>query len=125
THTSGFSYPLWDAKVLHYVQFRRGKKDKDLPRMPLMFEPGERWAYGGSIDRVSRMVEIAGGQGIDRYFRDNITGPLGMHDTGFTITEKQRARQARLHRPGPAGQTVAQPFEELGTPAPVSGGGRT
>jgi methyl acetate hydrolase len=92
THTSGFSYPLWDAKVLRYVQFRRGKKDKDLPRVPLMFEPGERWAYGGSIDRVSRMVEIASGQGIDRYFRDNITGPLGMNDTGFTITEKQRAR---------------------------------
>jgi len=123
THTSGFSYPLWDTKVLRYVQFKRGKKDKDLPRMPLMFEPGERWAYGGSIDRVSRMVEIASGQGIDRYFRDNITGPLGMNDTGFTITEKQRARQARLHRRGPDGKLVAQPFEKLETPTAFSGGG--
>jgi methyl acetate hydrolase len=123
THTSGFSYPLWDAKVLRYVQFRRGKKDKDLPRVPLMFEPGERWAYGGSIDRVSRMVEIASGQGIDRYFRDHITGPLGMNDTGFTITEKQRARQARLHRRGPDGKLVAQPFEKLETPTAFSGGG--
>src|SRR5262249_11138834 len=33
THTSGFSYPLWDAGVLRYIQFARGKKDKDLPRM--------------------------------------------------------------------------------------------
>jgi methyl acetate hydrolase len=123
THTSGFSYPLWDAKVLRYVHFMRGKKDKDLPRMPLMFEPGERWAYGGSIDRVSRMVEIASGQGIDRYFRDNITGPLGMNDTGFTITEKQRARQARLHRRGPDGKLVAQPLEKLETPTAFSGGG--
>src|SRR5690242_17576029 len=114
THTSGFSYPLWDTKVLRYVQFARGKKD--FPRMPLMFEPGERWAYGGSIDRVSRMVEIASGQGIDRYFRDNITGPLGMNDTGFIITEKQRARQARLHRRGADGRLVAQPFEKLETP---------
>jgi methyl acetate hydrolase len=123
THTSGFSYPLWDTKVLRYVRFMRGKKDKDLPRMPLMFEPGEKWAYGGSIDRVSRMVEIASGRGIDRYFRDNITGPLGMNDTGFTITEKQRARQARLHRRGPDGKLVAQPFEKLETPTAFSGGG--
>jgi CubicO group peptidase (beta-lactamase class C family) len=121
THTSGFSYPLWDTKVLRYVQFARGKKD--FPRMPLMFEPGEKWAYGGSIDRVSRMVEIASGQGIDRYFRDNITGPLGMNDTGFTITEKQRARQARLHRRGADGRLVAQPFEKLETPTVFSGGG--
>ncbi len=121
THTSGFSYPLWDTNVLRYVRFARGKKD--FPRMPLMFEPGERWAYGGSIDRVSRMVEIASGQGIDRYFRDNITGPLGMNDTGFTITEKQRARQARLHRRGTDGKLVAQPFEKLETPTVFSGGG--
>jgi CubicO group peptidase (beta-lactamase class C family) len=121
THTSGFSYPLWDVRVLRYVQFARGKKD--FPRMPLMFEPGEKWAYGGSIDRVSRMVEIASGQGIDRYFRDNITGPLGMNDTGFTITEKQRARQARLHRRGADGKLVMQPFEKLETPTVFSGGG--
>lgn len=91
--------------------------------MPLMFEPGEKWAYGGSIDRVSRMVEIASGQGIDRYFRDNITGPLGMKDTGFTITEKQRARQAQLYRRGRDGKLVAQPFEKLETPTSFSGGG--
>jgi CubicO group peptidase (beta-lactamase class C family) len=121
THTSGFSYPLWDTNVLRYVQFARGKKD--FPRMPLMFEPGAKWAYGGSIDRVSRMVEIASGQGIDKYFRDNITGPLGMVDTGFVITEKQRARQARLHRRGTDGRLVTQAFEKLETPTAFSGGG--
>jgi CubicO group peptidase (beta-lactamase class C family) len=91
--------------------------------MPLMFEPGAKWAYGGSIDRVSRMVEIASGQGIDKYFRDNITGPLGMVDTGFVITEKQRARQARLHRRGTDGRLVTQAFEKLETPTAFSGGG--
>ncbi|MCW5704730.1 MAG: serine hydrolase domain-containing protein [Bradyrhizobium sp.] len=123
THTSGLSYPLWDADVLRYVRFARSTKNKDLPRMPLMFEPGAKWAYGGSIDRVSRMVEIASGQRIDRYFQDNITGPLGMNDTGFTITEKQRARQARLHRRGAGGKLMPQPFEKLETPTSFSGGG--
>ena len=61
THTSGFSYPLWDANVFAISRLRAARQD--FPRMPLMFEPGTRWAYGGSLDRVSRMVEIASGQG--------------------------------------------------------------
>jgi CubicO group peptidase (beta-lactamase class C family) len=121
THSSGLSYPLWDANVGRYLKAARGKAD--LPRMPLMFEPGKRWAYGGSIDRVGRMVEIAGGQPLDRYFRDNITGPLGMNDTAPTITERQRARQASLHRRGGDGRLVPQPFEKLNEPISFSGGG--
>ena len=121
THTSGLSYPLWDTNVMRYLKAARGKAD--LPRMPLMFEPGARWAYGGSIDRVGRMVEIASGQTLERYFRDHITGPLAMNDTGPTITEKQRARQASLHRRGADGKLVPQPFEKLNVPTNFSGGG--
>ena len=92
THTSGLSYPLWDTDVMRYLKVARGKAD--LPRMPLMFEPGARWAYGGSIDRVGRMVEIASGQTLERYFRDHITGPLGMNDTG----QPSRKSSARVRR---------------------------
>jgi CubicO group peptidase (beta-lactamase class C family) len=62
-----------------------------------MFDPDTRWAYGGSLDRVGRLVEIVSGQSLDRYFRDHILGPLGMNDTAFSLNEKQRARQASLH----------------------------
>ncbi|MBN8990073.1 MAG: beta-lactamase family protein [Rhizobiales bacterium] len=121
THTSGFSYPLWDPNVVRYLKALRG--NPALPRRPLMFEPGTRWAYGGSIDNVGQLVEIAGGQGIDRYFSENITGPLGMNDTGFVITETQRARQASLHVRETNGKLVAKPFEKLAAPASFSGGG--
>jgi methyl acetate hydrolase len=121
THTSGFSYPLWDTNVTRYLKFARGKPA--LPRMPLMFEPGTKWAYGGGLDRVGRIVEIAGGQNLERYFRDNITGPLGMNDTGPSITEAQHARQASLHVRGADGRLVAQPLEKLTTPKSFSGGG--
>jgi len=40
THTSGFSYLLWDPTVVHYLKAARG--NPALPRMPLMFEPGSR-----------------------------------------------------------------------------------
>jgi CubicO group peptidase (beta-lactamase class C family) len=121
THTSGFSYLLWDPKVVRYLKFARGHPD--LPRMPLMFEPGARWAYGGSLDRVGRMVEIAGGQNLDRYFADHITGPLGMNDTGFSLNEKQRARQARLHVRDATGKLIPQPLEKPDVPKVFSGGG--
>jgi CubicO group peptidase (beta-lactamase class C family) len=121
THTSGFSYPLWDPNVVRYLKAARG--NSALPRRPLMFEPGARWAYGGSIDNVGQLVEIASGQSIDRYFSENITGPLGMNDTGFVITEKQRGRQASLHVRDPGGKLVPKPFEKLTASASFSGGG--
>src|SRR6266436_7165111 len=121
THTSGFSYLLWDPNVVRYLKFARG--NPHLPRMPLMFEPGAKWAYGGGLDRVGRMVEIAGGQNLDRYFSDHITGPLGMNDTGFSLNEKQRAREASLHVRDANGKLVPQPLEKPNVPKAFSGGG--
>jgi CubicO group peptidase (beta-lactamase class C family) len=121
THTSGFSYPLWDPNVLRYLKAARS--DPALPRRPLMFEPGTKWAYGGSIDNVGQLVEIASGMSLDRYFSEHITGPLGMNDTGFVITEKQRARQASLHVRDASGKLIPKPFEKLAPPVTFSGGG--
>src|SRR5260370_29402684 len=92
THTSGFSYLLWDPNVVRYL--RRARKNPHLPRMPLMFEPGSRWAYGGSLDRVGRVVEIAGGEGPCPYFSDHITEPLGLDDRGLSLRHEKRAPQA-------------------------------
>ena len=121
SHTSGFSYPLWDPNVIRYNKAARG--NSRLPRRPLMFEPGARWAYGGSLDNVGRLVEIAGEKSLDRYFGDHIAGPLGMNDTGFAITEKQRARQASLHVRDAHGKLLPQAFEKLTAPTAFSGGG--
>ncbi len=121
THTSGFSYPLWDAEVLRY--FRCAHGNKALPRRPLVFDPDTKWAYGGSLDVVGRLVEIVSGTSIDRYFREHITGPLEMKDTDFNITEKQQAREANLHTRKADGTLVARPKEKLVVATSFSGGG--
>jgi CubicO group peptidase (beta-lactamase class C family) len=121
THTSGLSYQLWDAKVVRYLRLARN--NPALPRSPLMFDPGARWAYGGSVDRVGRLVEIVSGKTLDRYFRDYILDPLGMNDTAFSITEKQRAREASLHFRETNGTLVPQPLEKHTVPKLFSGGG--
>jgi methyl acetate hydrolase len=122
THTSGFSYPLWDANVMRYL--KAAHRDRKLPKRPLMFDPDTRWAYGGSIDKVSRLVEIASGETIDRYFRDRICGPLGMTNTAFEIGPQQRAREASLHVRQVDGTLKPKPLEKPSEgPKVFSGGG--
>src|SRR5437016_2598206 len=72
THTAGFSYETWDANTVRYV------KAIGMPstpsgklaalRLPLVFDPGERWEYGINIDWVGRLVESVSGQALDVYF---------------------------------------------------------
>jgi methyl acetate hydrolase len=120
SHTSGFSYQLWDANVVRYLKASRN--NPALPHMPLMFDPEARWAYGASLDRVGRLIEIVSGKTLDTYFRDHILGPLGMKDTGFSVTEEQRTRQANLHV-RKADETLApQPIEKRTVPKVFSGG---
>jgi CubicO group peptidase (beta-lactamase class C family) len=121
THTSGFSYPLWDANVVRYLKCCL--TDKKLPRRPLTFDPDTKWAYGSSIDRVGRLVEIASGMPLDRYFQERITGPLGMHDTAFNVSAGQRAREAAIHRRNADGNFKAEPLEKPVVATAFSGGG--
>jgi CubicO group peptidase (beta-lactamase class C family) len=127
THTAGFSYEVWDANTVRYV------KASGMPsmasgkvaalRMPLVFDPGDKWEYGINIDWVGRLVEAVSGQTLDVYFRDKIFTPLGMKDSGYITADEQRARQARVHQRQAEGTLVPQPLETPSTPEFWSGGG--
>ncbi len=127
THTAGFCYEQWNADLARYVevsgmpQMATGKLAA--LRMPLMFDPGERWEYGINIDWVGRLVEAAAGETLDTYCRDNIFAPLGMADTGFAVNAEQRARQAVVHQRTPDGVLTPQPFEEPIEREFLAGGG--
>ena len=92
-------------------------------RMPLVFDPGERWEYGVNIDWVGMIVEALSGKSLDVYFRDHIFQPLGMKDTGFVINAEQRARQTHYHQRKPDGTLEAQPLETPFKPEFYAGGG--
>jgi methyl acetate hydrolase len=121
THTSGYSYPLWDASIVRYLKCCQ--TDKKLPRKALAFDPSTRWSYGGSIDRVGRLVEIASGVPLERYLQDNITGPLGMHNTTVNLTLDQRAREASVHKRHADGSMKPEPQEKPTVIRGFSGGG--
>ena len=101
THTSGLGYDTWNADVMKYRQATGipavGSCQNAALTTPLLFEPGERWEYGISIDWVGKMVEAASGQRLDRYMTERLFTPLGMSDTGFAIGPAQRLRKAKMH----------------------------
>jgi len=131
THTSGFAYRLWDAKAVRYadaIEHLPPAQRKQVPRSALMFDPGERWQYGNSIDWVGRIVEAVSGEPLDVYFRKNIFEPLGMNDTTFVLSPQQREREASVHRRRPDGSLMGQPLEPApkqlaSAPRTFSGGG--
>ena len=127
THTAGFSYELWDANTVRYVAASgmpatSTGKIASL-RMPLVFDPGDRWEYGVNVDWVGRLVESVSGQPIDAYFRDRIFVPLGMKDAGFVISAEQRSRQARVHQRQADGSLSPLPWETPFVPEFYAGGG--
>jgi methyl acetate hydrolase len=126
THTSGFTYRLWDAKAAGYygavAKLPAAQRSK-LPRTPLMFDPGTRWQYGPSIDWVGRIVEQVSGDPVDVYFRKHILDPLGMTDTAFVISPEQQKREARVHRREADGSLLALPLEKQTRHESFTGGG--
>ena len=118
THTAGFTYRLWDAEAVRYFnaidRLPTAAKSK-APHTPLMFDPGERWQYGTSIDWVGRIVESVSGEPLDVHFRRHILDPLGMRDTAFVISAQQREREASGHRRQPDGSLAPQPQEHQAT----------
>ena len=49
-----------------------------------MFDPGERWEYGISIDWIGKLVEVVSGKSLGTYMQENIFAPLGMTSTGYS-----------------------------------------
>jgi CubicO group peptidase (beta-lactamase class C family) len=69
-----------------------------LGRVPLWFHPGERWAYGLSVDVQAFLVERISGQPFDRYVQQHILGPLHMRETRYFVPESDRGRFAALYQ---------------------------
>jgi methyl acetate hydrolase len=109
THTSGFTYDIWNADMGRHMEAAGipgiiSCQNAALS-IPLVFDPGEKWEYGISIDWAGKAVEAVSGQTLADYMERHILAPLGMTDSGFRIGEAQRQRLARIHARAPEGLT--------------------
>jgi methyl acetate hydrolase len=127
THTSGFAYGLWDAELARYMTEEKfpdlssGEEAAFYP--PLVFDPGERWEYGISIDWIGKLVETVSGKSLGTYMQENIFSPLGMASTGYRITPDMEARRATIHRREKDGTLTPAEFVRQQEPVREPGGG--
>jgi len=125
THTSGFAYDTWDAKILKYTSQAGGAIPPGTvaPLVPLSFEPGTRWQYGYGLDWSGRLVETVSGQTLEQYFQTNILQPLGMKDTTFILPPDKFDRLVSVYTRQPDGSLKENPRTIPAPPKAFNGGG--
>jgi CubicO group peptidase (beta-lactamase class C family) len=73
---------------------------RKLGRVPLRYQPGERWMYSLSTDVCGALVEIISGKPFDKFLTEEIFEPLGMKDTAFFVESSKLPRFAANYRRG-------------------------
>lgn len=116
THTAGLANPYRGVTLAEYGKVRAGRKPGGtvgdyvtaLSKLPLSFEPGERWEYGPATDVVGLLVEVLSGTTLDAFLKERIFEPLGMEDTHFYLPESKLPRFAALYEPDTEGRIRLQ-----------------
>ncbi|KAK7470277.1 hypothetical protein VKT23_001709 [Stygiomarasmius scandens] len=95
THSSGIGYDFLNADLQQYRLHHglsvpgKGESLTEWAFVPLLFEPGEGWSYGYSMDWVGAVVERIGAHGtLEEYMSKNIWEPLQMHSTTFRFKDR-------------------------------------
>jgi methyl acetate hydrolase len=127
THTAGYGYEFWSADIGRYLEATGTPGiiscTEAALSSPLLFDPGERWMYGISIDWAGRMIERVSGLKLGEYLQRNLFEPLGMNDTAFRITPSMRSRLAKIHQRNDDDSLTAGELEIEQSPENEMGGG--
>ena len=72
-----------------------------LAKVPLLYQPGQRWMYSLSTDVCGALVEKISGVRFDKFLKDTIFDPLGMKDTAFNVPADKLDRFCANYRRNP------------------------
>ena len=69
-----------------------------LGKLPLVFQPGERWMYHTAANVTGVLIARAAGMSFGDALRERICEPLGMKDTGFSVAAENIGRLATAYQ---------------------------
>lgn len=116
THTSGLGYSIMQKGPIHALMVQKGLIPGQISRIPvpgifngtsapslavfadrlseipLVYDPGEVWAYSMGLDLMGRVIEVVSGKPFDAYLQDTIFGPAGMTSTFFQVPQTEGHR---------------------------------
>jgi CubicO group peptidase (beta-lactamase class C family) len=94
-----------------------------LAGFPLAFHPGDRWFYGLSTDVLGRLIEVISGQSLGAFLKSRIFDPLGMVDTGFSVSPDKARRLATLYDHREGGFVASTNQDRCAAPVTLESGG--
>ena len=126
SHTAGFGYglsvdnPVDKAYIQQQVLFSRGLQQmvNRTASIPLKYQPGTNWAYSNTPELQGFIIEKLSGMSLGQFMASRIFKPLGMVDTGFTLTSVQKPRLASLYAGDPASGELIPITSAFGKPLP-------
>jgi CubicO group peptidase (beta-lactamase class C family) len=115
-HTSGLIYGGRGTTLVHKM-YPGGSVDAvrdydgpafldKLASLPLLYQPATVWDYGFGLDVMGLTIEKISGQSLGQYLQANLFTPLGMKDTGFSVSADKAVRYAK---PLPADPDTGKP----------------
>jgi CubicO group peptidase (beta-lactamase class C family) len=119
THTSGIDYPAIGSRTMRAIYSKEKtpsglgyfnanllEEMKKLAKLPLAFQPGEKWQYGLNSDLLGCLIEVISKQSLDEFFRKNIFEPLGMKDTYFNVPPEKLNRMPTVYTEDSTGRII-------------------
>jgi CubicO group peptidase (beta-lactamase class C family) len=110
THTSGLDYTDIGSSKVKAIYSKNNipsglgefnanlvERMKALGKLPLSFQPGEKWQYGLNSDLLGALIEIISGKNLQDFLTENIFQPLGMKDTYFNVPASKANRLATVY----------------------------
>ena len=132
-HSAGLTYGFFSTPIdklykdAHLFDSKSNLQEfvTKLGKIPLLYQPGERWDYSVASDVQGLLVERLSGKSLAEFLEERIFTPLKMTDTAFYVPEKKFARLATAYKTDEAGNMKAIPVdpEEQVQPTFLEGGG--
>lgn len=82
-------------------------------QIPLAFQPGEHFQYGFSADIMGAIIEVVTGMRFGDFLKKEIFDPLGMTDTGFSISPDKADRLSATYLQTAPGKLTEDPTNHL------------
>ncbi len=127
THTSGITYGVFNPGKIQAVYEKMGANNfglssdmtteemaNQLAKVPLIFQPGEKYMYGLNMEVLGRIVEVVSGKKLNQYFKENIMSPLGIEDTGFYLPKSKHDRLVPVYTYDEKGKVIMAADTESG-----------
>ncbi len=112
THTSGIMHS-WNLPGFRETMMVPATLDQTLARyhrQPLLFTPGEQFAYSGvGYFLLAKIIETVSGHDYETFLKREIFAPLGMEDTGADRPELVQGQRAAGYVHGEDGEILNAP----------------